>query len=36
MLEVIGYMLIGAFFAMLMPILRASVDALIAYIESKK
>ena len=33
MIEVIGYMLFGVFFAMLM---RATVDALIAYIESKK
>ena len=36
MIEVVGYMLIGAFFAMLMPILRAAADALIAYLESKK
>lgn len=36
MLEVIGYMLIGVFFAMLMPVLRALVDAAIVCIENKK
>jgi hypothetical protein len=36
MLEVIGYMFVGVFFAMLMPVLKALIEVAIAKLEKHK
>ena len=36
MIEVIGYMLVGVYFAMLMPVLKALLDVMIAKLDKNK